>query len=81
LAGPLALRQWFKFRVGWATTGTPRDVSICGHAILGPDLFIVPDAAADPRFADNPLVTASPGIRFHAGAPQRFGPWVVTAAV
>ena len=40
------------------------------HTILEPDLLVVPDAAADPRFAGNPLV-AEQGIRFYAGAPLR----------
>src|SRR5262249_6224906 len=33
------------------------------------DLFIVPDATHDKRFANNPLVTSDPKIRFYAGAP------------
>jgi GAF domain-containing protein len=58
-------RQWFKSRVGLAASETPRDISFCGHAIVEDRLFEVPDAAADPRFANNPLVVGDPRVRFH----------------
>jgi len=66
-----ANRQWFKSRVGMKATETPRRISFCAHAILGEDLFLIPDAQRDPRFADNPLVTGEPFIRFYAGQPLR----------
>lgn len=62
-------RQWFKSCSGLAVTQTPRDVSFCGHAILGDDLFVIEDAQQDPRFFDNPLVTGEPYVRFYAGFP------------
>jgi GAF domain-containing protein len=62
-------RQWFKARVGLPVCETGRDISFCGHAILAPGIMVVSDALLDPRFADNPLVTGEPGIRFYAGAP------------
>ncbi|HKY75761.1 MAG TPA: GAF domain-containing sensor histidine kinase [Acidimicrobiia bacterium] len=66
-----ANRQWFKSCFGLPVRETDRGVSFCAHAILGSDVFVIPDARADDRFADNPLVTAEPHIRFYAGHPLR----------
>ena len=62
-------RQWFKAKIGTDLTETPRDLSFCGHAILGKDVLVVPDVREDPRFADNPAAGSHQGIRFYAGAP------------
>ena len=75
---PLALismvdadRTWFKSHIGTDLPEAPRDVSFCGHAILVEEPFVVPDAALDPRFADNPNVTQEPHVRFYAGVCLR----------
>ena len=62
-------RQWFKSAQGLDAKETSRDISFCGHTILDRQIFQVSDASEDARFADNPLVTGSPNIRFYAGAP------------
>jgi GAF domain-containing protein len=62
-------RQWFQSKVGVKVGETPREISICAHAIQQGDLFIVPDTLQDARFRESPLVTGEPHIRFYAGTP------------
>lgn len=62
-------RLWFKACKGLDCGETTREVSFCRHNIYDEDVLVVEDATEDPRFADNPMVTGPPGIRFYAGAP------------
>ena len=64
-------RQWFKSRVGLSVTQTSREISFCGHTILGDDVLLVPDATLDERSVDNPLVVEEPHFRFYAGYPLK----------
>jgi two-component system, NtrC family, sensor kinase len=63
-------RQWFKSRVGFDSAESPRNESICAHAIMKPDRVLeVPDASKDRRFAEMPAIAGGPRVRFYAGAP------------
>lgn len=68
-----AERQWFKAKEGMCDrlTQTPRNISFCGHTILQDEPLIIPDATADERFADNPMVVKEPFVKFYAGHPLR----------
>jgi diguanylate cyclase (GGDEF)-like protein len=60
-------RQWFKATFCIDQRETPIAVSFCAHVIGSGNIFIVNDTHLDPLFADNPLVTGAPYIRFYAG--------------
>ncbi len=62
-------RQWFKSCHGFNGTETSRDDAFCAHVVFSRRPMIVPDTHQDDRFADNPLVTGAPHIRFYAGFP------------
>jgi ribonuclease BN (tRNA processing enzyme)/DNA-binding response OmpR family regulator len=62
-------RQWIKSAAGVDVTETPRDEAFCSHVVAGCQPMLVQDARQDPRFAENPLVTGGPKVRFYAGYP------------
>ena len=61
--------QIIKARVGTTLEWTPRSDAFCNHTIRTDEVFVVPDATKDLRFASNPLVMGEPFVRFYAGAP------------
>lgn len=62
-------RQWCKSCCGLQAGEISRDESFCAHVVHSREIMIVPDTLRDPRFADNPMVTNAPRVRFYAGAP------------
>ena len=66
-------RQWFKSVKGLDICETPIEQSICAHAILQTNLFVIPDTWEDDRTVNNPLcredfMSGKP-FRFYAGMP------------
>lgn len=59
--------MWPKAEDGISVGRQPRESTLCNLVIDGGTL-LVPDLAADPRFADLPGITLA-GLRFYAGAP------------
>lgn len=76
LHAPIALiglidsdRHWFKASFGTDQAESPRKLAFCSHVVASESPLVVPDLAADARFADHPLVTGPASLRFYAGAP------------
>jgi diguanylate cyclase (GGDEF)-like protein len=64
-----ANRLFFKSAHGLDAREVPYPDFFCSHAIRQSELFVVPDAFSDPRFAKHPMVADAPRARFYAGAP------------
>ncbi|MDX1976544.1 MAG: GAF domain-containing sensor histidine kinase [Pseudanabaenaceae cyanobacterium bins.68] len=62
-------RQWFKASCGLDLVEADRSTSMCGHAILQPEVFVIENCLEDLRFFDNPFVIGKDRVRFYAGAP------------
>lgn len=60
-------RQWFKSCFGLSLQETPRDISVCSHAILQDTTLVISDLRKDPRFRDIPPVIEAPHLVFYAG--------------
>lgn len=64
-------RVWIKSCQGVNLSQVERGISFGAHAILGDHPMVVPDATADLRFYDNPLVVSEPNVRFYAAYPLK----------
>ena len=61
--------QWLKSSFGLPTPHMQRSEAFCAYTICQDDTFIVRNAANDPAFANNPLVTGDPHIKTYVGHP------------
>lgn len=59
----------FGTETGSEVQAEPRGMNFCAWAILQSGPVLVPDLAADPRFAGHPLVARQAGYRTYAAAP------------
>lgn len=64
-------RQWYKAIKGREATEANLSEMFCRYTMQGAEALVVPDATQDARFADSPMVTGGPQIRFYAGVPLR----------
>ena len=64
-------RIWFKSKYGIDAEQIDREPGLCASAVLSEDVWVVSDAAVDPRSLENPLVRGELGLRFYAGAPLK----------
>jgi len=63
-------RQWFKAKDGTTIKESPRNYSICSHAILQPNQpFIINDTRKDNRFIDELIFLEGKPVIFYAGIP------------
>jgi eukaryotic-like serine/threonine-protein kinase len=76
LGAPIALisivdtdRVWLKSRRGYDAEAVDRNTSFCVVTDPGSGPWTIPDARADPRTADNPVVLGDPKVRSYAAAP------------
>lgn len=76
LAAPLALvtfvredQQWIKASAGIDLPAPGLNFDICAYVVRSCGPLVIPDARQDPRFANNPIVTAENGVRFYVGVP------------
>ncbi len=73
--------QLFAAKTGLEADRTERAIAFCARTIMTPTPLIVEDAANDPRFRQNPLVTKTPNIRAYLGIPLETAPGLRVGAL
>ena len=76
LAAPVAVlgfldadREWVKAAVGWNVISLPGQYSLAARLLHERETTVVSDMSADPRFAEHPMVSGAPFLRFLAAVP------------
>ena len=64
-----ATHVWFKSSKGFDALASAREISFATHVVASGVPLVVDDAAADPRFRNNPLVIGPSRVRSFAGTP------------
>ena len=73
--------QLFAGKTGLGADRISRAIAFCPHTIMTPAPFIVEDAANDPLFCQNPLVTEYPNVRAYLGIPLETTPGLRVGAL
>lgn len=60
-------RFWFKAKLGFDATETPRENSLCSYAVPHNNISVIWDCLSDDRIKENPFVKPEDGVRFFAG--------------
>ena len=69
LAVPDGEREWYAASWGITLDALPAESALSSAAVHSGELVVVPDARADRRLSEHPLVSGEPRIRFLAAAP------------
>lgn len=63
--------QWFKSRIGFDGSATPRDWAFCNETLVANEFTMFEDLSKVEIFARNPTLAEPYGFRFYAGVPVR----------
>lgn len=74
-------RHWVQASFGFGSRKGPTSMPFSELAKAQGEALILPDVTLDPRFAQHPLVTGPPYVRFFAGVPLRVGEGEVTGVL
>ena len=65
-----------KAQAGTDLSAVARHDAFSDYTIRSDEVFVVPDASKDPRFATSSIVAGAPAIRFYCGVPLLYEPQI-----